>query len=443
MCSVFKVLTKFAVILISDSHSIPLRALLVALMRSWRALITAFAALALPYVLLQTAANPLDGPEVHDFLHSYGYSGSFVSDDPLDAYRTKVDMAVGESKDEVSSPRATWPGNKVYIPSKDVSFETRPADFGRVDVDKDGLWGTMEPIRSYMVSSKVDVPNTGCIPSDRMTGNNLQTSWGTWLKRVVHKRPPPNWIALVERGECTFEEKVRVAQSLGAVAVVVGDAKSMHDRDDFNYHEMPLDENDGFSGERPIAMKPTGDTSDIVIPSCFVIRSSYEDLLHWSENGVRAALYLDRLAQDHFFDMGMILLLLPSILTVGAVLSHHARICIRRFWERASVRSVHALPCYIWHGDRAWERDLSERKDTNKSFVLNLWVTFYSSIRIIYEKMVPSIHLDECEPLVPGLSRTREDNEDPVPHSRWFVMEECPICLLNFQEGCVMKNEKH
>ncbi len=40
------------------------------------------------------------------------------------------------------------------------------------------------------------------------------------LKREVSTK---NWIALVERGQCTFIEKVRNMQASGAIAVVVGD----------------------------------------------------------------------------------------------------------------------------------------------------------------------------------------------------------------------------
>jgi len=36
-----------------------------------------------------------------------------------------------------------------------------------------------------------------------------------------------NWIALVQRGECPFSEKVRVAQGFGAKAVVFGDEDEM------------------------------------------------------------------------------------------------------------------------------------------------------------------------------------------------------------------------
>lgn len=35
--------------------------------------------------------------------------------------------------------------------------------------------------------------------------------------------PCENWIALIERGECSFVDKVRAMQASGAIAAVVGD----------------------------------------------------------------------------------------------------------------------------------------------------------------------------------------------------------------------------
>lgn len=41
--------------------------------------------------------------------------------------------------------------------------------------------------------------------------------------KLKRKAPTEQWIALVERGQCTFIEKVRNMQASGAIAVVVGD----------------------------------------------------------------------------------------------------------------------------------------------------------------------------------------------------------------------------
>lgn len=38
-----------------------------------------------------------------------------------------------------------------------------------------------------------------------------------------HPSMPEDWVALVRRGACGFADKVRYAQRLGALAVIVGD----------------------------------------------------------------------------------------------------------------------------------------------------------------------------------------------------------------------------
>ncbi|KAI3633273.1 hypothetical protein MIR68_008811 [Amoeboaphelidium protococcarum] len=67
----------------------------------------------------------------------------------------------------------------------------------------------------------------------------------------------PPWIALVERGQCSFVDKVRAMQQSGASAVVVGD-------------------NEQRNGL--IVMFGSGDTSDIDVPSVFVMQWAYRDL---------------------------------------------------------------------------------------------------------------------------------------------------------------------
>jgi hypothetical protein len=70
-----------------------------------------------------------------------------------------------------------------------------------------------------------------------------------------------SWIALVERGECTFVEKVRAMQKSGASAVIVGD----------NEQNNML-----------ITMYGIGDVSDIKIPSVFTSQWVYRDLRYQS-----------------------------------------------------------------------------------------------------------------------------------------------------------------
>lgn len=42
-------------------------------------------------------------------------------------------------------------------------------------------------------------------------------------KSLRHKLDDKSWIALIERGDCSFIDKIRAMQQSGAAAVVVGD----------------------------------------------------------------------------------------------------------------------------------------------------------------------------------------------------------------------------
>lgn len=74
-----------------------------------------------------------------------------------------------------------------------------------------------------------------------------------------HLVPPPEngpWIALVERGKCSFVEKIRNMQDSTADGVIVGD-----------------NERNGL-----VTMYAAGDTSGILIPSVFVAQTQYREL---------------------------------------------------------------------------------------------------------------------------------------------------------------------
>lgn len=94
--------------------------------------------------------------------------------------------------------------------------------------------------------------------------------------------PPSDWIALVSRGNCPFVSKIRLAQALGARAVVVGDQSPPEPahRTPWGWEEP---EDDGLP--RLLTMFAQGDVSDIEIPSTFVSWRSFEDLKRLYSDG--------------------------------------------------------------------------------------------------------------------------------------------------------------
>ncbi|KXS12844.1 hypothetical protein M427DRAFT_136984 [Gonapodya prolifera JEL478] len=202
----------------------------------------------------------------------------------------------------------------IVVPSTNDTYVDREAAFGS-DIPEDGIQGRLLPASLFHPDGATD----GCqplpfaiapIPDDEAPSLTLQTStsgllnaiskrlWSDepkrsssyshtkrdqpplWERRILSLlgvpqqkvdpvpvrassagepvlRPPPDFIALVERGECPFIDKVRAMQQSGAIAVIVGD--------------------NGPSGNL-VTMYAPGDTSDVFIPSVFVAQWEYRDL---------------------------------------------------------------------------------------------------------------------------------------------------------------------
>lgn len=371
--------------------------------------------------------------------------------------------------------------------SADTSYLTRPAAFGPDKVDEEGLWGRLLPIRLFYGTRNTDgiVPNLGCpagtSESDKSHSPSFGGLFGTSDKP---RRPPKNWIALVERGECSFTDKVRLAQELGAIAVVVEDAKYEYDEDSklerlMSLRDIPWDNDELDQGEtRPITMYPDGDADDIKIPSCFVIRSSYLELLELvheslsapkglfgrSEEGLEVGLFLDASLPDlSAIDLGMLFLFLPSILTILFVIVQHIKTVIKQYRERASTNAVRNLPCYEWHADRPWEllATPSHAEPPPKGAGVFAWTSYYASR--VYDRLwrlVARRAQGEYAPLTSepqtgaeaavALEEQPEQAPGPRPAPvapaadssardvRRYTQDVCPICLCEFMEGYVI-----
>lgn len=359
--------------------------------------------------------------------------------------------------------RTQWPGNKVVVPDADQSFSARPAAFGLDKVDEDGLWGTMIPIQKFLYNnSQSHRRNTGCPEEAHALGSQSSEFPSSFLQRVWShsrgpKRPPSDWIALVERGGCSFEEKMRTAQQMGAQAVIVGDAIHSHDSFAPTMNLREWEEDDMEPTTRPITMYPDGDAKDIVIPSCFVIRSSYLDLMEYinqaeqghlpsHRHGVRVGLFLDASVSDSpWLDLGMAFFLLPSLFALFAFVSHHVRALIKRYRDRASLHAVRSLPCFQWHPNCAWvpvkPEDVPGAPSSDMILrgmqavdALYAWLAQLFS-RQHDERDALIRHMEQAE--YDTLSSEHPSTEHTTQRSRWFLQDECPICLVDFAEGFV------
>ena len=317
-------------------------------------------------------------------------------------------------------------------------------------------------------------------------GSSSQATF-TWTHESDHflegsTKPPHNWIALVERGGgCGFADKVRVAQELGAVAVVVGDAPSP------SWHGGSGDPNEegdpGLSGKRLITMFAPGDTSDVQIPSTFVTRPSYLDLerliqetekdqedwrkQHPAEhNGDRAPMTRgleiviskdDLVWEWPLIDFGILLLLLPSFMTVITIIWHRIRMARQRRKERAPELVVLGLPCLIWRGNgQPWEKVEGPDVDPGPG---NGGASDASPSRPVASDDLESGRAGETIPLLAedengagpsqrshtavkmptedGTTATRPVNPASFlpPGRTYFSTDECAICLCDFVDG--------
>lgn len=336
-----------------------------------------------------------------------------------DADFTPIEDLSLDSGDILDGPGLNWGGSTLEVVRSQAIFLTRSAAFGPRITDDQGLKGFLLPISDFY-----QVPKDASFSTSDASGNPIHAcpyKGGPGSRRDVllekyqdeddrrlysafssasssqapftwtHQsdatlddsaKPPRNWIALVERGGgCGFADKVRVAQELGAVAVVVGDAPSP------NWHGGSGDPNEegdpGLSGKRLITMFAPGDTSDVHIPSTFVTRPSYLDLerliqetekdqedwqkQHPSEHdgehaprirGLEIVIGKDDLVWEWpLIDFGILLLLLPSFMTVITIIVHRIRMIRQRRKERAPELVVLGLPCLIWRGNgQPWEK---------------------------------------------------------------------------------------
>jgi len=204
----------------------------------------------------------------------------------------------------------------IVVVATNVTYQDRIAAFGPRLTDE-GLFG-------YIVSVEM-------IEDDNQKGCSK-------LKREVSTK---NWIALVERGQCTFIEKVRNMQASGAIAVVVGD-----------------NEKNGL-----ITMYATGDTSDVKIPSVFIAQTEYRALKSIVEKQVKEVkvqLVKDNLLQWPLLDVIIVVILSPTVMMIFIYVLWRIRQRQRRKQDIAPQQVVGSLATKIFFESKRQENEPQE-----------------------------------------------------------------------------------
>ncbi|KAG8862979.1 hypothetical protein FRB96_000399 [Tulasnella sp. 330] len=267
-----------------------------------------------------------------------------------------------------------------------------------------------------------------------------------------------NWIALVQRGECPFADKARVALALGAKAVIVG-GYTVKDGEKDDLLNM-------FSPQ---------DASDIDIPATYVSYRSYEHLMeiisasNTTTSGVKTVSIIWRAEESWGWLSPLVtfvmLLILPSLLTFLTLVIHRLREARRERLDRAPEDVVNHLPTRIWSG-KGWEKESDWVKKLRRR--AQEAQASPESDKVDKEPVVDleSQELDEpstaCEsrghcagsqPVsrtnpeasaatnrlsVSGSDGYSSTDQDEIPGKNlpWFEgQSECAICLSTFEEG--------
>jgi E3 ubiquitin-protein ligase RNF13 len=173
----------------------------------------------------------------------------------------------------------------IELPDGYGYVEDLPALFGP-QLTLEGISGLLIPVK-YLEESRAD--EKGCRPV------SLES-----ITRLTRSTEPVPWIALVERGDCLFDEKVFAMQQSGASGVIVGDS---------DYGSL-------------IRMGGSGMKSKLVnIPSVFISKWSYERLLEVlvlkdSEGRLKVKKFPIKLASDEVSLIPILILFSMMLLTM-------------------------------------------------------------------------------------------------------------------------------
>lgn len=275
----------------------------------------------------------------------------------------------------------------------------------------------------------------------------------------------PGRIALVVRGGCSFSHKVRSAQERGASAVVVADGPVW--RGDGHVPQEDEDEDEArqrdvlltmyspgehrwqtvFDRAHRVLLRVSDDTSDIHIPSTFISRASYLTIRDLMQNHTHTGDHLEvEIHPDDSWewplaDMLLVVMLLPSVLTLVTILLGRLRSSRQRKLDRAPSSVVLSLP------ERIWEPGAFEKSDCDSDSVrseLQADDGGEQAEPLPADRPVPDVDatVPQSEPQgnpdfnAEAVSRSpRPPHVHSHPHLHYFSPDECSICLQNFVKG--------
>ncbi|CAO3617686.1 unnamed protein product [Cunninghamella blakesleeana] len=170
--------------------------------------------------------------------------------------------------------------------------------------------------------------NLSMIPSSITTTTSIPSMYGC---EPIDPPPIKKWIALVERGHCSFIDKVRAMQASNAEAVIIGDPH--------------------FNGW--VTMYAPGNTSDIFIPSVYVAQYQYNSLKTYvKENPMSIQMIKNEESPWSLTDMLVMIILSPSIMMLFVYFTWKYREYQRKLKDLAPCHIVYNLPSRIFRREK-------------------------------------------------------------------------------------------
>lgn len=416
------------------------------------------------------------------------FFGKSIPEDGIVGWLVPLDSLFGPCNDIQSGGRATQATLPSPPSNTPVPPPFLPLDGAYVPLPQ-AISDEAEPADSPKDTNKAPIPdileNTGCSPLCPLI-QDIPIPGLPWPLTFPHPFPNTTWLALVRRGTCSFASKAHFAESLGASGMLVGG----------------LD-------ETLISMSAGSVDGDIGIRSLFVGNRTYHSLMERvQESGVRldvdagassSALegskevdtalttrsvktILVRLEGEPPWEwytpiLSVLLVLsLPSLLTLCTLFVHRLRAERREREMRAPEDVVAGLPIRVWSGVR-WEKDL-ERGDTvipaaptETSPILPVrsiskeddrgtagYGTFSdaepsssaprATVPLLCRSSVDADSTATGQPdpadvptpqsptRVQPRQHRQEESDETIPRPPWFTSQtECAICLCNFEIG--------
>lgn len=266
----------------------------------------------------------------------------------------------------------------IFVPALNISLAARPAAFGpkitdHLGGDEDGPFGFEGPL-------EVVIDSYGCAGHDT-------------------PRDYTNKIVLIERGECSFYDKIYNLQTQNAAAVVVGD----------NVYR------------RGLVTMYTEREDYVVIPSVFVSKESYNILRELRGHDQHIVVTVADL-ESSVIGTVIFLMLSPlcSLSLIYCFLMLHRR--YKKMQERASKKAVAKLPVRIWHRpDPENHRQICGENDilTNNETEFN----------------EGSSSQEPSALETPAKISLETSNSDEEREKVWTSSAECIICMDDYVDG--------